>query len=194
MNRRAKLSVAVIAAITTLGGGGAGADPGGGNWTVAGGGLQNTRHQASEHELGIGTVANLQVKWMFTAAGDVSATPAVHGGRVYVPDWAGYLYAIDRETGEAIWRASIAAASGVPGDKARTTPAVAGGKVYIGTQGPFGGGGRMLAFDADKIECPVRRRHVRANGSRIERQHLLAVLVENEGAVFVRSRRWADDE
>ena len=61
----------------------------------------------------------------------------------------GYLYAVDRETGQPLWRASIAEASGVPGDKARTTPAVAGGKVYIGTQGPFGGGGKMLAFDAD---------------------------------------------
>lgn len=147
LSKTCAISATVLAAL--IGGGLAAADPGGANWTTAGQGLQNTRHQSAENELGPANVASLQVKWMFTAAGDVSATPAVQGGRVYVPDWAGYLYAIDRETGEPIWRSSIAAATGIPGDKARTTPAVAGGKVYIGTQGPFGGGGKMLAFDAD---------------------------------------------
>lgn len=147
MNRRTIVSALGLALLALAGGAAAG--PGGSNWTVAGQGLQNTRHQASEHTLAPGNVANLAVKWAFTAAGDVSATPAVQGDRVYVPDWAGYLYAIDRETGEAVWRSSISEASGVPGDKARTTPAIAAGKVYIGTQGPFGGGGKMLAFDAD---------------------------------------------
>lgn len=148
MKSRTIASVAVLA-VAVLGPGGAAADPGGANWSVAGQGLQNTRHQASEHQLGPGNVASLQVKWQFTTGGDVSATPAVHGGRVYVPDWAGNLYALDRETGAQLWRASIAAATGIPGDKSRVTPAVAGGRVYVGTQGPFGGGGRMLAFDAD---------------------------------------------
>ena len=71
---------------------------------------------------------------------------------MYVPDWAGNLYAINKNTGQQIWRVSIAAASGIPFDKARATPAVSGNTVIIGTQGsilvPGGGpGGKILAFD-----------------------------------------------
>jgi polyvinyl alcohol dehydrogenase (cytochrome) len=50
-------------------------------------------------------------------------------------------------TGQQVWKASIPAASGIPGDKARATPAITADKLFIGTQGPFGGGGKMLAFD-----------------------------------------------
>ncbi|MCB0032571.1 MAG: PQQ-binding-like beta-propeller repeat protein [Anaerolineales bacterium] len=89
----------------------------------------------------------MTVKWVFTTEGDVSATPAVDGETVYFPDWAGYLYAIDRRTGLPKWAVSIPAVTGIPGDKARATPAVTEDKVIIGTQGPFGGGGLILAFD-----------------------------------------------
>ena len=37
----------------------------------------------------------------------------------------------------------------MPGDCARATPAAAGNKVIVGTQGPFGGGGKVLAFHKD---------------------------------------------
>lgn len=119
----------------------------GNQWTSAGGNRQNTRFQASEKKLGVSTVGALETKWVFETGGDVSATPAVDGDSVYVPDWAGNLYAVDRLTGAVRWTASIPAASGVPGDKARTTPAVTADKLIVGTQGPFGGGGKVLAFD-----------------------------------------------
>ena len=67
------------------------------------------------------------MKWELTTGGDVSATPAVDGDAVYVPDWAGNLYAVDRATGRA-WQTSIAR-HGVPFDKARATPAVTEDKV-----------------------------------------------------------------
>jgi len=137
---------AAIAAAAAATGGTALADS---NWTSAGGDIQNTRHQNAESKIGVATVGGLTVKWAFTTGGDVSATPAVDGTKVYFPDWAGNLYAVDRKTGQMVWKVSIAAASGIPGDKARATPAVSGGKVFVGTQGPFGGGGRMLAFDKD---------------------------------------------
>jgi polyvinyl alcohol dehydrogenase (cytochrome) len=67
---------------------------------------------------------------------------------VYVPDWAGNLYAVNKLTGEVRWVASISDASGVTSDKARATPAVTQDKVIVGTQrGPDGGGGKVLAFD-----------------------------------------------
>ncbi len=116
-------------------------------WTSAGGNRQNTRYQASEHKIGPSTVGDLSVKWVFETGGDVSATPAVDGDTVYFPDWAGNLFAVDKKTGQQRWQVSIPDVTGIPGDKARATPAVTDDKVIIGTQGPFGGGGIVLAFD-----------------------------------------------
>ena len=121
----------------------------GSQWNSAGGDLQNTRFQAGEKALSVSNVAGLEKKWEFTTGGDVSATPAVDGDTVYFPDKAGNLYAIDKLTGQQRWSSGIAVASGVAGDYARATPAVAGNKVIVGTQGPFGGGGKVLAFHKD---------------------------------------------
>src|SRR5678815_1234233 len=65
----------------------------GSEWNSSGGDRQNTRSQQSEHTLSPANVSSLQVKWTVTTHGDVSATPAVDGDMVYVPDWAGYIYA-----------------------------------------------------------------------------------------------------
>lgn len=119
----------------------------GNNWTSAGGDPGNTRYQKSEHKLGVDNVGNLAVRWVLNTGSDVSATPAVYKDSVYVPDWAGNLYAVDRDTGAVRWIVSIPAVTGIPGDKARATPAVTEDKVIVGTQGPFGGGGTVLAFD-----------------------------------------------
>jgi polyvinyl alcohol dehydrogenase (cytochrome) len=121
----------------------------GSGWNSAGGDLQNTRFAGNEKTFTVDNVGQLEVKWEFTTGGDVSATPAVAGDTVYFPDRAGNLYAVDKWTGHERWRASISAASGVPGDYARATPAIGGNKLVIGTQGPFGGGGNVLAFDKD---------------------------------------------
>ena len=78
---------------------GAGSAAGGSEWPSAGGNRQNTRSQESEHTLSVANVGGLQKKWELATAGDVSATPAVDADTVYVPDWAGNLYAVDRQTG-----------------------------------------------------------------------------------------------
>ncbi len=145
--RAAALTTALV--LLTVGSGAHAAGSGGGLWTSAGQDLGNTRHQTSESKITPTTVGSLQPKWIFTTAGDVSATPAVDGSKVYFPDWTGNLYAVDRRTGQQVWKASIPGASGIPGDKARATPVMSGSKVIVGTQGPFGGGGKMLAFDKD---------------------------------------------
>ena len=150
MRDRKRLSAAAVALVAAfLGTGLAAGDSGGGLWTSAGQDLGNTRSQSTEHRISVDNVAQLAVKWAFSTGGDVSATPAVDGSNVYAPDWAGNLYAINKATGQQVWKTSIAGASGVPGDKARATPVIADGKVIVGTQGPFGGGGKMLAFDKD---------------------------------------------
>jgi polyvinyl alcohol dehydrogenase (cytochrome) len=140
-----------VAALALLPLTGAGAATTGANWTNAGGDIQNTRSQPSESKLTVNNVGNLAQKWAFTTDGDVSATPAVYGGTVYVPDWAGNLYAINAKTGAQVWKSSISAASGIPFDKVRATPTVTDSLVIVGTQGsilaPGGGpGAKVLAF------------------------------------------------
>jgi polyvinyl alcohol dehydrogenase (cytochrome) len=139
--------IVAVAAVGVISVGIADAGTGGNQWTSAGQNIQNTRSNSAESKIGVGNVATLQKKWEFTTGGDVSATPAVDGANVYFPDWAGNLYAVNRATGQQVWKVSIAQATGIPGDKARTTPALTDTKLYIGTMGPFGGSTRMLAFD-----------------------------------------------
>jgi polyvinyl alcohol dehydrogenase (cytochrome) len=130
-------------------GGPALAASGGTNWSSAGGDRQNTRFAAAESKISAENVESLQQQWVFTTEGDVSATPAVYGDRVYVPDWAGNLYAIDRDTGAPVWATTIPSLTGVPGDKSRTTPAISEGVLVIGTQGAFEKGGIVMGLDKD---------------------------------------------
>ncbi|WP_028785649.1 PQQ-binding-like beta-propeller repeat protein [Terracoccus sp. 273MFTsu3.1] len=147
MMRHARLWVAAGIAGTLLVGGQAAAAPGGNGWNSAGGDRQNTRYAASETKISAATVGGLTKKWELTTGGDVSATPAVDGSRVYVPDWAGNLYAVNRSTGAIVWQRTITSYTGIPGDKARATPAVTDSAIVIGNQGPFGGGGAVMAID-----------------------------------------------
>jgi polyvinyl alcohol dehydrogenase (cytochrome) len=121
---------------------------GAGLWLTAGHDLRNTRFQNTETTINVANVANLAVKWQFTTGGDVSATPAVDDTAVYFPDWAGNLFAVDRNTGALLWSRQIPDYTGVAGDYVRATPVVAGGKLIFGDQGgKFGAGARVMAVD-----------------------------------------------
>src|SRR6188508_2453589 len=91
----------------------------GSEWNSSGGDRQNTRSQPSEHTLSPSNVGGLTVKWSVTTHGDVSATPAVDADTVYVPDWAGYIYAVNRLNGVVKWTVKLSDITGVPFDKAR---------------------------------------------------------------------------
>jgi polyvinyl alcohol dehydrogenase (cytochrome) len=147
MVRHARLALAAGVAGALLMGGPAMAAPGGNQWNSAGGDRANTRYAASESKISPSTVANLTPTWVLETGGDVSATPAVDGSRVYAPDWAGNLYAVDKMTGQVAWQASIPTITGVQGNKARATPAFTDTTIVVGDQGPFGGGGRVIALD-----------------------------------------------
>jgi len=47
----------------------------------------NTRGAAAGDPITTATAGKLRVKWTYVAAGDISATPAVVAGQLYVPDW-----------------------------------------------------------------------------------------------------------
>jgi polyvinyl alcohol dehydrogenase (cytochrome) len=119
-----------------------------GLWLSAGQSTVNSRWQAGETKIGVGNAGTLDPRWMFTTGGDVSATPAVDGSAVYVPDWAGNLFAVDKATGAQIWSRKVGDYTGVPGDLARTTPAIAGNRLIFGDQGGrLFAGARVMAVD-----------------------------------------------
>lgn len=104
-------------------------------WTNAGQNLSNTRYQASETGISPATAPGLTVKWMAKLSGASFATPTVEGDAVYMVDYAGYLYRLDRATGATVWKKRVSELSGIRGDRARATPAIAGSLLILGTQG-----------------------------------------------------------
>jgi len=103
-------------------------------WPSAGYDAQNTRYNKAEKTLDVHNVGRLVPKWRLPTEGDISATPAVDATTVYVPDFAGNLFAVDRESGEVRWKANIGDLTGIPGDHARATPAISGNLLIFGDQ------------------------------------------------------------
>ena len=153
--------------------------PDSGDWPMYGGNLCNTRAAAAGDPITPKTVAKLKVKWTYKAAGDISATPAVVQGQVYVPDWGGMLNRLDANTGAVVWSKSVAdilglsgAGDGGAGDGAappvntsptrafsspvsRTTPILAGNNVIF-TMGSAQAGATIAAIDKDTAELKWR--------------------------------------
>jgi polyvinyl alcohol dehydrogenase (cytochrome) len=108
-------------------------------------------NSATSSDDGITTknVAQLKPRWVATLGGDISARPAIVNKVAYVPDWAGNIWAINAVTGKTIWSHPLSYYGLAEGTVSRTSPAVANGLVYIGTQyvasGPTGW---LLAIDA----------------------------------------------
>jgi polyvinyl alcohol dehydrogenase (cytochrome) len=115
----------------------------GDDWPMFGQNVCNTR-SASGGPITPATASKLGIKWVYSASGDVSATPAVVGGEIYVPDWGGMLNRIDANTGSAVWSKSVAALAGIADDASvagmdapaavisRGTPIVTGEAVIVG--------------------------------------------------------------
>ena len=101
-------------------------------WPVAGHDLSNSRNQPLETRIDVANVSSLTTKWIFQTGGDVSATPTVGADAVYFPDWAGNLYAVDKETGKAIWSAQISQYDGFPKAFSRVSPVLYGTDLIIG--------------------------------------------------------------
>jgi polyvinyl alcohol dehydrogenase (cytochrome) len=104
------------------------------SWPFWGGNTSNTHSNSFEHTLTPEKVSRLEQKWIFTTGGDVSATPTVDSGSVYVPDWAGNLFKIDRRTGEKIWSHKISEYTGISGSLSRNSPAIVGNLLIFGDQ------------------------------------------------------------
>ena len=117
------------------------------NWPSFGHDPSNTATVSSR--ITTRNVHTLKPKWTFTTGGDVSARAAVVSGVAYFPDWAGNIYAVNATTGTQIWSHQLSDYGLAAGTVSRTSPAVAGGMVYIGTQyNTSGPTGWLLAINA----------------------------------------------
>lgn len=170
---RARRSYAVITALVVIGAAlsitPAFAKSGGASWSMSGQGITNWRYQPDESKLNQGNVkSQLSLKWATSLGGDISATPAVVDGVAYVPDWGGYLSAVNTATGTVIWQQSVSTLADAAGPMvvvsgsavlgsgpvvSRTSPAVSGNAVVIGTQAMMsaatgvGAGAQLIAVD-----------------------------------------------
>src|SRR5450432_4082055 len=156
MNRRVFTSSARIGAamLTALGlaiyaqsGGSSGSA---GPWPVAGHDLSNSRNQPAENRINTNNAGSLTTKWVFRTGGDVSATPTVGADAVYVPDWAGNLYAIRKDNGQAIWMTKISQYTGAAAAYSRVSPALHGDDLIVGdiaSSGTLHDGARIIAIN-----------------------------------------------
>ncbi|HSU07172.1 MAG TPA: PQQ-binding-like beta-propeller repeat protein, partial [Acetobacteraceae bacterium] len=101
-------------------------------WPVSGQNIHNTRNAPDERQVGPSDVSRLTPRWVLTTDGNVTTTPAVVDGIVYVPDYGGSLWAVEAATGKVVWKHKINQYSGIPGDVSRTTPAYWEGQLITG--------------------------------------------------------------
>ncbi|MGF6446704.1 PQQ-binding-like beta-propeller repeat protein [Paraburkholderia youngii] len=104
------------------------------DWTTSGNDLMNSRNQANEAAIGPKTAGSLHKLWATDTSGNVTATPALDDSYAYFPDSAGYLYKVDRKTGQVVWKNLVSSYTDIPNDYARATPAISGNVLILGNQ------------------------------------------------------------
>ncbi len=101
-------------------------------WPFAGQNLFNTHSQPGEDQISAANAATLVEKWTLTTAGNVTATPTVYQGVLYVPDMGGKLWAVTAGSGKVRWSRAISSYTGIANDVSRTSPAIAGRALILG--------------------------------------------------------------
>jgi polyvinyl alcohol dehydrogenase (cytochrome) len=119
-------------------------------WPAAGNDLTNSRNQPTETLISTANVSALTPMWVFRTGGDISATPTLDATALYVPDWAGNLYAIARSSGQQIWATKISQYDGASGAISRVSPAFHDADLIIGdiaSSGTPHDGARVIAVN-----------------------------------------------
>jgi polyvinyl alcohol dehydrogenase (cytochrome) len=116
----------------------------GGDWPMYGQNICNT-HASPSTAITAQNVGRLAVQWKLTTPGDISATPAVVGGKVYFPDWSGLFFRVDAASGHVDWSRSVSDILGLSTDGGAVDGATAEGGDDAGagddaSNGDVGGG------------------------------------------------------
>ncbi len=77
------------------------------------------------------------IKWIYTAGEEISSSPAIVNGKVYISTYNEYFYCLDADTGEELW-------SYYDDGFAACSPAVYDGKVYVASDYDY-----FYCLDAD---------------------------------------------
>lgn len=115
----------------------------GGEWPFLNQNLANTRHQVRESAIGADEAGSLGLAWRFSTAdagaeGSLQSTPIVDHGCVYVATGSGWIFALNADSGDLVWKHRIRGAS-------LLALGAAYGNLYAF---PYGrGGARALALD-----------------------------------------------
>jgi polyvinyl alcohol dehydrogenase (cytochrome) len=81
----------------------------GGEWRSYGHDLDNTRTQDQEKQIGLVEAATLQPVWQKNTSegGDISGTPVIADGCVYIAGIGGWVFALNADTGDLVWMSKI---------------------------------------------------------------------------------------
>lgn len=84
----------------------------GGEWRTYGRDLANSRTQFHEKTIAAADVPRLAAAWTFSTvanggAGDITGTPVVADGCMYVATTRGWVFAVNADTGKMVWRAQV---------------------------------------------------------------------------------------
>ena len=91
----------------------------------------NQRQAIAETAISPATAGQLHVKWSVALAGNITATPTVQGGKLYVTDDAGGVYCLEAATGKQVWTHRMSDYTGSNGSASRSSPAVAGDLIVV---------------------------------------------------------------
>jgi len=124
--RRALAAVAVASALGAVAAAPAGANPRGcgpagvpgGEWRSYGGDYRNSRTQFREKSIAAADAPLLTPAWTFSTVkaggnGDITGTPAVADGCMYVGSSRGWVFSVNADTGKLIWKKQLPFGGGV---------------------------------------------------------------------------------
>jgi outer membrane protein assembly factor BamB len=102
----------------------------GGEWRSYGHDYANTRHQGEERVISPADAPLLSPAWTFSTVtgggeGDITGTPVVGDGCVYVATSEGWVFAVNADTGKRVWKAKLPYGGGVHGSVGIATRRVA---------------------------------------------------------------------
>jgi polyvinyl alcohol dehydrogenase (cytochrome) len=165
------------------------------SWPSASQSVLGERTQPLEFTINPQNVSHLKPKWVFTMNGSQgeSATPTVADGVVYFPDWNGYLYAVNAQTGGLIWQQKISSYDGQPGQVSRNSPLIVGNELILGDNANSAQPGGAHVFAVSRADGRLLwSTEVDTNPAAIITSN--AVAVGNEVVVGISSNEEADAE
>ena len=95
-------------------------DVGGGDWPSFGHDIRQTRFQNHEKVISPGDVPLLTPAWSFSTTdaggeGDITGTPVVSRGCLFVATTEGWVFALNADTGETVWKRELPYGGGISG-------------------------------------------------------------------------------